>query len=89
MKKIMFMAVLAVMCLCANAQVKKDSTGVYTSVSKVKAPAQATGEFYRDSKGIKYPIYKTATGHFYIVRVSKNTGKEYKAYIKLTDVQWN
>lgn len=83
MRKYLFMAVLAMMCLGANAQIKKDSTGVYTSAAKVKTPAQATGEFYRDSKGVKYPIYKSANDKYYIIRVSKNTGQEYKSYLKI------
>lgn len=78
------MAVLVIMFLGINAQtVKKDSTGVYTSIVKTKIPDKKTGEFYKDSKGVKYPIYVSSNGKYYVIRVSKNTGKEYKSYLKL------
>ena len=40
-----------------------------------------TGKYYitRDKK--KYPIYKSKRGKLYIIRVSKNSGKEYKYYL--------
>lgn len=37
---------------------------------------------WEDSKGNKYPIYKSKKGAFYIIKVSGKTGKEYKYYLK-------
>ena len=85
MKRSIIVAVLAMMCIGAFAQeVKKNAQGVYVSVkAKATTEDKKTGEFYQDSKGVKYPIYVSAGGKYYIIRVSKNTGKEYKQYLKL------
>jgi hypothetical protein len=84
MRKVLLMAVLAVMCMGISAQtVRKDSTGIYTSVSKIKVPDKLTGDYYKDSKGVKYPVYVSANGKLYIIRVSKKSGNEYKSYLKL------
>jgi len=34
-------------------------------------------------KGIKYPVFESTNGKYYILRVSKKTNKEYKQYLKL------
>lgn len=49
---------------------------------KVKTPDKKTGYFI-EIKGIKYPIYKSSRGRFYIKRLSKK-GKEYKQYMDST-----
>jgi uncharacterized protein YpmB len=36
---------------------------------------------YQDSKGNEYPIYITKNNSVYVIKVSKNTGKEYKYYL--------
>lgn len=79
------MAVLAILFSAATAQtVKKDNSGNYVSVSTVnKSADKKTGEFFVTSKGEKFPIYVSSTGKYYVIRVSKNTGKEYKQYLKL------
>lgn len=85
MKKICLMAVLAIMVLGLDAQtfVKKDSLGNYITMKSVKTEDKKTGEFFKDSKGIKYPIYVSSNGKYYVIRTSKKTGKEYKSYLKL------
>lgn len=34
-------------------------------------------------KGVKYPVYQTANGKYFILRTSKKTNKEYKQYLKV------
>ena len=36
---------------------------------------------WKDSKGKEYPIYISKSGSCYVIRVSSNTGKEYKSYL--------
>jgi len=61
----------------------KDSTGNYTAVSvkKAKQSDVPLGKTFTDSKGNKYPVYRTSTGRTVYYRVSKNTGIPYKVYL--------
>lgn len=47
--------------------------------AKVKIPANTN---FIDKNGKVWPLYQTKTGKLYYVKVSKNTGKEYNAYLK-------
>jgi hypothetical protein len=86
MKKMMLMAVLAIMFCGVNAQttVKRDSLGIYTSASvkSAKVADKKTGDKYRDSKGNLYDIYIGSKGGKYILKTKKD-GTQYKAYLKL------
>lgn len=59
----------------------------YSSISstgRVNANSSApinTGFTWTDAKGISYPIYISDSGSCYIIKKSKNTGKEYKSYL--------
>lgn len=63
--------------------VVKDSTGVYTTLKAEKKPDKKTGEYFKTSKGEKFPIYVSSNGKYYVIRTSKKTGKQYKQYLKL------
>ena len=52
-----------------------------TTVTKSTTESVKTKFIWEDSKGVQYPIYVGKTGSCYILRVSKNTGKEYKYYL--------
>lgn len=56
---------------------------IYTSTHTKAAKAKdvATGQFYKDSHGTLWPVYKTAAGKLYALRASLKTGKKYKFYI--------
>ena len=83
MRKLMLMVVFAMMVSAVAAQtVKKDSLGNYVTVKTVKMPDKKTGDFFMN-KGVKYPIYVSKNGKYYVIRTSKKTGKEYKQYLKL------
>ena len=80
---LLFVFLCASLMVEAQPKVKLDSLGNYSSMSipRVKGVDTATGKMYTDSKGIKYPVYKTSTGRIVYHRISKNTGKEYKVYL--------
>lgn len=42
---------------------------------------EMTPYLWQDKEGNIYPIYKTSKGSFYILKISKKTGKEYKYYL--------
>lgn len=80
-----FLLTLILMCasLSASAQTVKPVNGVYKTITKDSVKAKDSGKVFEDSKGIKYPIWISTNGKYYVVRVSKTTGKEYKQYLKL------
>lgn len=59
--------------------VKTDNTFSYISKKKVKGGPVKT-IFFFETKGKKYPIYKTSKSCF-ILRISAKTGKEYRQYL--------
>lgn len=77
------MAVLAIMFCAASAQVRvvKDASGNYISASTDTIPDVNTGLVYKDSKGVKYPIYKSSKGKYYIKVTAKTTGRVYRKYL--------
>lgn len=89
MKKLLLSIALMVAAIAAQAQIKAFSTavtlnaGVYESANKrdTTSKDQLTGEFYKDAKGKLWPVYKSANGRLYALRVSAKTGKEYKQYL--------
>jgi len=56
--------------------------------SKKSEPVN-TGLIYRDSKGKEYPIYLSSKGKAFIIKTSKNTGKEYRQYLPKVTEQLN
>ena len=72
--------------LSLNAQtVQKTSDGNYIAVvaSKMAEKPKDTGKTFTDQQGNKYPVFISAKGKLFVIRVSKNTGKEYRQYLKL------
>lgn len=57
-----------------NTFVQKKSEGQTKSATK-------TSYVYKDNKGNSYPVYLSAKGKAFIIKVSKKTGKEYKQYM--------
>lgn len=85
---IIALAVLG-MAFAGCAQTKYEQQGkTFKSVQTEKtikkgAEPLATGFTWEDNKGVKYPIYISngGKGSAFIIRTSKKTGKEYKAYL--------
>jgi len=69
-----------------TSQTYKKVGNQYVKVETVstKIPPADTGDTVT-IKDIEYPVYKSARGKFFIIRVSKNTGKEYKQYLKIEE----
>lgn len=64
-------------------EIKRDGQ-VFKAVSKSasqKAEPIATPYKYEDTKGESYPIYLSANGRAYVIKVSAKSGKEYKKYL--------
>lgn len=69
--------------LAANAQTYTRNGNTFTSAKSVKAKAEPvkTKFTWKDSKGKEYPVYISAKGSCFVIKVSTKTGKEYKNYL--------
>lgn len=76
MKK--FILFLSLMFLMVKSEVVRN--GNTFSISSASAD-QKTVYSWKDKDNKIYPIYKTKNGAYYILRISKKTGKEYKYYL--------
>ena len=87
MKRMFLMAVLAIVFCAASAQVRvvKDAQGNYISASTDTIPDVNTGLVYKDSKGNKYPIYKSARGKYYVKVTAKTSGRVYRKYLAMNE----
>lgn len=85
MKKSIIIFVILLATTATQAQnAKVDATGNYVALTKENAePGKETGRTFTDRENIKFPVLETKGGKLYYVRVSKKTGKEYRAYLKL------
>ena len=81
MKKFILISFVILLGIIANAQVIKEGNTFKQIKEKTETVEQKTPYQYEDSKGNKYPIYKSKRGKYYIIKISKNTGKEYKYYL--------
>lgn len=85
MKKILFTLAFSFISLVGIAQETQykivGNEIVKTETAKVKAEPTKT-RLTHTVKGVKYPVYQTAKGKYYILRTSKKSGKQYKQYLK-------
>lgn len=85
-RRLLLLIFVTICCAVANADDKsfKCENNTYSSTGRVKSNSTAinTGFNWTDSKGKSYPIYISASGSCYIIRVSAKTNKEYKQYLK-------
>lgn len=65
----------------AQSVVRSGNTFTTTKVSKPKAKPTKTKFTWKDSKGVEYPIYVSASGSCFILKTSNKTGKEYRQYL--------
>lgn len=80
MKKLILCILLALFCVTANAEVKREGD-TFKVEQTAKASDTQTKYTWEDKEGNKYPIFITKKGACYVKRVSKKTGKEYKCYL--------
>lgn len=80
MKKLILCILLALFCIAANAEVKREGD-TFKVEQTSKASDTQTKYTWEDKEGNKYPIFITKKGACYVKRVSKKTEKEYKYYL--------
>lgn len=61
------------------AEVKRE--GDTFRIEKTATNDTQTKYKWQDKEGNKYPVFMTKNGSYYVKRVSKKTGKEYKYYL--------
>ena len=88
-RRLLVLLLVTVCCgLVANADSDKSfkcENNTYSSTGRVNTNSSApisTGFQWTDNKGNSYPIYISASGSCYIIKVSAKTNKEYKQYLK-------
>lgn len=69
----------------SQAKVTKDANGNFVSAkaSKQVSEDKPTGQTYTTSKGETFPVYVSERGKYYVIRTSKETGNQYKQYLKV------
>lgn len=87
-RRLLVLLLITVCCgLVANADNDKSfkcEGNTYSSTGRVNnssAPI-STGCTWIDSKSVQCPVYMSNSGSCYIIKTSKNNGKEYKQYLK-------
>lgn len=83
MKKLIFsIAVILTASVSTFAQnVVRDANGNFLPVQKAKTEAQQTQYTFTTKQGEIFPVYVSENGKYYVIRVSKKTGKEYRYYL--------
>jgi len=89
-KQFIFALFLIIFCLMADnlmaqKRIVQDDKGNYIEVKdeREKETPKPTGKTYQTSKGDVFPIYVSKNGKYFIVRTSKESGKEYKQYLNI------
>ena len=68
----------------SQTKVVRDAEGNFTAqkVAKKQSEDKPTGQTFTTAKGEKFPVYITEKGKYYVLRTSKETGNDYKQYLK-------
>lgn len=85
MKQILLLAFMLLNFTTFAQNARKGTDGNFYAIKSSKTTSKAatlTSKYYFDSKGVKYSVYVTEKGKYYVLRTSKKTGKEYKQYLK-------
>lgn len=80
MKKLLTILLLTIGMMSAAQTITK-TDGYYQAKEKKKDVP--FGDSYKDKDGKVYPIFQTAKGRFYIIRISKKTGNPYHYYLNI------
>lgn len=84
MKKLILIITILLSSFTINAEVVQKGNN-FIQVEQ-KNEGVVTPYVYTDKNGKTYPILKSSRNSFYIIKISKTTGKEYKYYLP-KDVQ--
>jgi hypothetical protein len=81
---VIFSALLLSMTMVAQEAKYKVENNMVVSINPqtINIEPIKTGWFY-DEKGFLNPVYKNSKGKYYIVKLSKKTGKQYKRYLTI------
>ena len=76
---------LAVSIGYSQTKVTKDANGNFIAVKATKKASEdkPTGQTYTTAKGEEFPVYVSERGKYYVIRTSKETGNQYKQYLKV------
>lgn len=87
MKKVIFVLglILASSVTFAQAKVTKDANGNFVVLKSAKKPSndKRTGQTFTTSQGDKFDVWESEKGKLYVIRTSKESGKEYRQYLKV------
>ena len=73
---------LTVASVCAFGQdYRRNGTEFEVIAKEKKADPVKTAYTWKDKDGNIFPIYRSSKGSYFIVKVSKKTGKEYRQYL--------
>lgn len=79
MKKIILIIALLFSTFTGYSEIKQNGNNFY--VTAENQSDKVTVFTYTDKDGNVYPIYQSKNNSFYIKKISKKTGKEYKQYL--------
>lgn len=79
MKKILLIAAILLGSFIAKSEIVQEGNN-FIEVRQEKND-EPTVYTYTDKNGKVYPIYKSSRGKYYIKKISKKTGREYKYYL--------
>lgn len=70
-----------IICVCGLCPAHANNVTQIGNVFKVEKVSDSITPYFYEIDGVNYPIYRSSNGSFYIKRISKKTGKEYKTYL--------
>lgn len=77
MKHILVLLVVLTLSITGYAEVIQEGNTFKIETTSDKQ----TPYLWQDKNGTTYPIYINSKGSFYVIKISKKTGKEYKYYL--------
>jgi hypothetical protein len=87
MKKVTLILTLFLTSSMAFSQTKvvRDSNGNFITqkAPKKQSEDKQTGQTYTTAKGDSFPVYVSENGKYYVIRTSKESGNQYKQYLKI------
>lgn len=69
----------------SQAKVTKDANGNFVTLKSPKKEStdKKTGQTFTNAKGETFDVWESERGKLYVIRTSKESGKEYKQYLKV------
>ena len=78
-----FAAILSMTALTLSQNVERTESGNFIAATQQKAVTDSLTTFtFTDGSGKVEPVYQGSKGAYYVVRISKKSGKFYRKYLK-------